>query len=79
MRKRTVFDTMAENSSKLSLPSLASRQSQCWNLQDRDRDRDRYIPVLISLHDRLIDNLLQLRILFTHESIPIPNVRGFVP
>ena len=28
----------------------------------------RYTPVLISLHDRLIDNLLQLRILVTHKS-----------
>ena len=60
-----MLDTMAENSSKLSLPSL---YEPSVSMLETGSQRNRYVPVLISLHDRLIDNLLQLRILATHES-----------
>ena len=60
-----MLDTIAENSSKLSLPSL---REPSVSMLETGSQRNRYVPVLISLHNRLIDNLLQLRILTTHES-----------
>ena len=56
---------MAENSSKLSLPSLCEPSV---SMLETGIQRNRYVPILISLHNRLIDNLLQLRILAAHES-----------
>ena len=60
-----MLDTMAENSSKLSLPSLCESSV---SMLETGIQRNRYVPILISLHNRLIDNLLQLRILDAHES-----------